>query len=104
VTIKGKTQREKVFLQGVAWIDPASYGIMRMRTDILKKTGHFDLPWLTTDVDYSEVHFEKSGKTLWLPLKVRVAGQMNQYTFRNEHRYSHYRFFRVQTEEKPKTD
>jgi hypothetical protein len=104
VTFVRKKEKEIVFLQGVAWIDPVSYGIMRMRTDILKVTGAFDLPWLTTQVDYSEVPFEKSGKTLLLPQRVRVDGQMAQYTFHNEHRYSDYLLFEVHAKSEPKSN
>lgn len=104
VTIQEKKSTETMFLQGVAWVDPANYGIMRMRTDILKKTTPTDLLWQTTDVEYSEVTFEHGAKTLWLPLEVKVAGEMDQYTFYNEHRYSDYRLFKVQAEEQPKTN
>jgi len=89
-----------VFLQGVAWINPAGFRIVRLRTDIQAPEPNVGLQRETTEVDYSEVNFEKSGKTLWLPRAVTVNGQLGDYVFHNLHRYSDYRLFNVQVEQK----
>jgi hypothetical protein len=91
-----------VFVQGVAWIDPARFRILRLRTDIQRPELSVGLQRETTEVEYSEVTFKQGGKTLWLPHDVIVSGQTNQYTFHNQHRYSDYRLFTVQTGEKDK--
>jgi hypothetical protein len=92
-----------VFVQGVAWIDPASFRILRLRTDIQQPELSVGLLRESTEVDYAEVAFRQGGKTLWLPREVTVRGQLRRYSFRNQHRYSHYRLFLVQTEEKQKS-
>jgi hypothetical protein len=92
-----------VFLQGVAWIDPVTYGIMRMRTDILKEIGGTGLRKETTDVEYAEVTFEQGNRSMWLPQEVTVSGQLGRYVFHNRHRYSDYRLFVVKAEEKPQS-
>jgi hypothetical protein len=89
-----------VFLQGVAWIDPVGYRILRLRTDIQAPEPNVGMQKETTQVVYSEVSFEKSGKTLWLPRAVTVNGQLRDYIFHNLHRYSDYRVFNVQVEQK----
>jgi len=91
-----------VFVQGVAWIDPVSFRILRVRTDIQQPELNAGLQRETTEVEYSEVTFKQGGKTLWLPREVSVIGQLKDYIFRNQHRYSDYRLFIVQTEEKQK--
>ena len=91
-----------VFAQGVAWVDPARYRILRLRTDIQQPELSVGLHWETTEVEYAEVTFKQGGKTLWLPREVNVSGQTNEYTFHNQHHYSDYRLFVVQTEEKHK--
>ena len=48
---------------------------------------------------YFEVTFKQGGKSLWLPRRVNVSGQMGRYTYQNRHDYSNYRLFVVQTEE-----
>lgn len=89
-----------VFLQGIAWIDPVGYRIVRLRTDIQAPEPSVGLQKETTEVVYSEISFEKSGKTLWLPRAVTVNGQLRDYIFHNLHRYSDYRVFNVQVEQK----
>jgi len=92
-----------VLLQGVAWVDPARFRILRLLTDIQQPELYVGLRRETTQVEYSEVTFKEGGKTLWLPREVKVRGQLRQYTFHNQHSYSHYRLFLVQTGEKQKS-
>ena len=89
-----------VYLQGIAWIDPVNFRIVRLRTDIEQPEINVGLQKETTEVVYSEVSFQHSGKTLWLPAEVTVNGQLLDYSFHNEHRYSSYRVFNVQVEQK----
>ena len=89
-----------VDLQGVAWIDPVSFRILRLRTDILQPESNVGLLRETIQVLYSDVSFGKSQETLWLPQEVTVTGQLKQYLFHNQHRYSDYRLFNVQVDQK----
>jgi len=89
-----------VFAQGVAWIDPVNFRILRLRTDIQKPELNVGLQRQTTQVEYSEVTFKHGGKTLWLPREVTVTGQLGRYVFHNRHSYSDYRLFVVQTDQK----
>jgi hypothetical protein len=89
-----------VYLQGVAWIDPVSFRIVRLRTDIEQPESNVGLLNETIQVLYSEVNFARSNATLWLPSVVTVSGQLNQYVFQNQHRYSDYQLFQVQVEQK----
>jgi hypothetical protein len=89
-----------VFTQGVAWIDPVSFRIVRLRTDLQRPELNVGLLKETTQVLYSEVSFTQSGKMLWLPREVTVTGQLGRYSFHNQHRYSDYRLFKVEVEQK----
>ena len=89
-----------VYMQGVAWIDPLSFRILRLRTDLQQPETNVGLLKETTQVLYSEVSFTQSDKTLWLPREVNVTGQLKQFLFRNQHRYTDYRVFKVQLEQK----
>jgi len=91
-----------VFVQGVAWIDPASFRILRMRTDIEQPEMDVGLKSETTQVEYAEVSFKEGGKTLWLPREVTVNGELNGNIFHNRHHYSDFRLFVVETEGKQK--
>jgi hypothetical protein len=87
-----------VLVQGVAWIDPVSFRILRLRTDIERPDSTVSLVRETTEIDYFEVTFKQGAKSLWLPRRVKVSGQMGRYTYQNRHDYSNYRLFVVQTE------
>ncbi len=89
-----------VYMQGIAWIDPVKYRILRLRTDIEMPDVHVGLTKETTEILYSEVKFQDGAKTLWLPRAVTVSGQLDKYIFHNQHRYSDYRLFNVQVDEK----
>ena len=89
-----------VLLQGVAWIDPVSFAILRLRTEILEPDLHVGLRRETTEVEFSEVTFKGSDKRLWLPRQVTVSGQLRQSVFSNQHHYSQYRLFIVEAGEK----
>ncbi|MGA3323328.1 MAG: hypothetical protein ABSF45_02560 [Terriglobia bacterium] len=89
-----------IFMQGVAWIDPLSFRILRLRTDIEQPEVNVGLQKETIQVLYSEVSFTEDGKTLWLPREVYVTGQVGKLNFHNQHRYSDYRLFKVQVDQK----
>jgi len=89
-----------VFVEGVAWIDPVSFRILRLRTDIQPPELDIGVQTETTEIEYSEVTFQQGGKTLWLPRQVTVSGRLGTDTFQNRHRYSDYRFFLVETNQK----
>jgi hypothetical protein len=99
-SVRSLDRKGVVFLQGVAWIDPTGYRIVRLRTDIQQSESNVGLQKETTQVLYSGVSFAKSGKTLWLPSEVTVTGHLQEYIFHNLHRYSDYRLFNVQVEQK----
>ncbi|HUI41172.1 MAG TPA: hypothetical protein VL523_04310 [Terriglobia bacterium] len=97
--LNGKSAQ--LFYQGVAWIDPSSDQIARMRLDLLRP--HLDVGLLhqTTQIQFSEFHVPEADSSLWLPLTVTVTTNEDGQIFRNRHRYSNYRLFTVKTVIKP---
>jgi len=86
-----------IFVQGIAWLDPVTFNVLRLRTDLQHPETTVGLLKETTEVEYSEVRFPQGGKKLWLPRQVSVSGQLGRYAFRNRHHYSDYRLFNVQS-------
>ncbi len=87
-----------ILVQGLAWIDPVSYQIVRMRTDLLFP---LDDPYLrqeTTDSQFAAVRFPGHAHPVWLPVDVTVSLGWNRQSFRNEHYYSDFKLFRVVTQ------
>jgi hypothetical protein len=87
-------------LQGIAWVDPASLQIVRMRTDLLPGIDTADLRYAITQIKLEEVRFPKMERSLWLPHEVVVTTNwMGGANIRNRHRYSDYRLFTVDAQE-----
>jgi hypothetical protein len=90
-----------VLLQGVAWIDPTTYQIIRMRTDLLAPRPDVHLERQSTEIRFAEVHLKTLPGAFWLPGEVVVTVSIFGETYRNTHRYSHFRLFKVETQETP---
>ena len=90
-----------VLLQGVAWIDPTTYQIIRMRTDLLAPRPDVHLERQSTEIRFAEVHLKTLPSAFWLPDEVVVNVSIFGETYRNTHRYSHFRLFKVETQEIP---
>jgi len=91
------------FSQGLAWIDPQSYQITRLRTDLLRPLPEINLQRETTEIVYGEVHFNGMDAGFWVPQQVTVSVDWNGKHLRNEHRYSEFKLFRVEANEKEGT-
>ena len=88
------------FSQGLAWIDSETYQIIRLRSDLLKPVQSLNLQRQTTEIAYGEVHFKDNTTGFWVPRQVTVSVDWNGKHLRNEHRYSEFKLFQVQANEK----
>lgn len=86
--------------QGLVWVDPGTYQIVRMRTDLLAPRGDVGLGRATQEIWYSEVRFASVAEPFWLPQEVVVTSISMGQTYRNRHRYSDYRVFTVAAQDK----
>jgi Flp pilus assembly protein TadD len=91
-----------ILLQGIAWTDATGYYVVRMRTDLLAPLSQVRLEKQTTEIRFREVRFKEVRSLLWLPGEVAVTVEWKGKTYRNLHRYSDFKLFNVQTEEKRK--
>jgi hypothetical protein len=103
--------------QGIAWVDKRNFHILRMRTDLLARQPEIGLELQTTKIRFFEVRFADVPVPLWLPREVDVdlkfadpavkqdavnsqepvAFGAFDTVFRNVHRYTDYRRYRVST-------
>jgi len=93
-----------VMIQGIAWVDKRDFQIIRIRTDLLAPRPDLALDYQTTEIIFSPVRLVDAPVPLWLPKAVNVNARVEVHspvhgitfiTFRNEHRYSDYRLYRV---------
>jgi hypothetical protein len=59
--------RTPVLVRGLVWVDPNTYQIVRMRTDMLKPDLRDGVLQQTTEIWLSEVRFADSPQPFWLP-------------------------------------
>ena len=81
--------------QGILWVDKNNFQILRMRSDLLAPNNEIQLNQLTTDVTFGWVQLQEVGSPLWLPSEVTVYIEIAGHKFRNLHRYTNYRRYRV---------
>lgn len=86
-----------MFFQGVAWVDPSDFRIVRIRTDLLAPLPEVSLQRLTADVRFAPTRIEQVPALLSLPREVTITSKVSGWTLREIHRYSEYRLFRVQS-------
>jgi len=86
----GREKSIRMLLQGLAWVDPASRQMVRLRTDLLAPLVEAGLFRYTTDVRFHEVRFGETSKARWLPVEATVTTERNSAIYRNIHRFSDY--------------
>jgi VWFA-related protein len=82
-------------LQGIAWIDSTNYQIARLRTDVFPPPSDASVWRLISDIHYREVHFPQLDSALWVPERIVVTMSLTDRMWRDEHHYSGFRIFRV---------
>jgi len=91
-----------ILLQGLAWIDPTNFQIVRLRTDLLAPQSKVRLQRQTTEIHFKEVSFKEVATAFWLPQEVSVTVDWRGRIYRNWHRYSDFKLFNVETKEERK--
>jgi hypothetical protein len=86
----------RYLVQGLIWLQPDYYQIMRMQTSAIVPAG--PVQYQVTDVHYWKVQFEGATNSFWLPYEVTVDLKVRDDLYRNQHRYSDYKLFDVQTD------
>ncbi len=90
----------QLLMQGIVWVDPVSYQILRIRTELLYPDILASLMRQGTDIRFSEVHFDAVPQSFWLPRDVTVTWKLSGRSYRNQHRYSDYKVFTVESYDK----
>jgi tetratricopeptide (TPR) repeat protein len=91
-----------LLIQGVAWIDPTGFQILRLRTDLLAPQPNIRLQTQTIEIHFRQVSFKEAASALWLPQQVSVTVNWRGRVYRNQHRYSDFKLFNVDTKEQRK--
>ena len=87
-------------LAGTALLDAETGTVVRVSTELGAAMDDLGLKSLRTEVDYSAVSFPRNPKTYWLPQQATVEVNTARQHWKNQHRFSGYRLFSVNVEEK----
>jgi len=90
-----------LLVQGLVWIDSETFQVMRIKTWLLAPRTDIGLEVHTSTVDFYPVHPSGFGRVLWLPRDVEVVANYRGRWFKNTHRYSNFKLFRVTSTIKP---
>lgn len=91
-------------LSGTARIDPETGAVVHISTELGAPMDDLGLKSFRTEVDYSAVSFPRNPKTYWLPQQATVEVNTARQHWKNQHRFSDYRLFSVNVEEKIDTE
>lgn len=86
-----------MYLQGVAWVDPSDFRILRLRTDLLFPLPEISLHRLTASIQFVPTKIDEVQSLLWLPRDVVVTSECGGSTLHEIHKYSKYRLFRARS-------
>ena len=95
--------RISILYQGIAWIDPASKRILRMREDLLAPRPDAKLTRFTAKVRYGAVVVKKAeaavpqDANLWLPRQADLDWNLAGQAGGERHTYSNYRLYVVKS-------
>jgi hypothetical protein len=109
---EGHTANTQVnlLMQGIAWVDKATFQILKLRTDLLAPRPEIGMDRLTSIVTFGEVQLPDVSATSLLPINVQVTADFNapgrttgfsQTNFHNEYRYSDYKRYNLSAKPLP---
>jgi hypothetical protein len=87
----------RVAYQGLAWIDPENFQIVRMRIDLLKPKP--EVGSQMTVIQLTETHLPLVAKSMWLPAEVVIVRPIKGGSMRETHHLSDYRVFTSEKKE-----
>ena len=85
--------------RGTAWIDPASWAVVRIQAGLGDSMADMGLLRLDADVTYSNVQFNSS-TSYWLPARAVIDAETKRQHWHNTHLFTGYKRFTVDTDVK----
>jgi hypothetical protein len=95
-------QAYPTILKGRAWISAGSFHLLRVETDLVKSIPEIRLDSYHMAIDYAPVKSASGKVELWLPAAVEVYTKFRGHLFRQQHDFSNFVLFSVNSAEKVK--
>ena len=91
-------------LRGRAWIDPKSYQVWHLESDLTKPMPEIRLSVEHIAIDYGPVTFQSRGQQLWLPIDAKIYWERNKRRFYRHHSFSpNFKMFEVDSNQQIQT-
>jgi len=88
-----------VALKGRAWIDPGTFQVLRLESDLVEPLKDFDLTEQHIVISYQRVQFRAQEQQLWLPQVADLYVQRQGHRYYRRHTFSNFQLFTVDTSE-----
>ncbi len=95
--------RALILVHGLAWVDAEDFHVLRLHTYLLNPVPEVRLQKLATEIQFHRVEFSGLDGGLWLPEQVEITVDWRGRHLRNQHRYSDFRLFNIETIDKVQT-
>jgi hypothetical protein len=87
-------------LKGRAWLTADSYSLLHVDTDLVSPIKGIRLDYEHMSIDYQPVLFTTKKGSLWLPSDAQVFTKLRGHYYRQDHSFSKFTLFSVDTKEK----
>ncbi|MGA7224370.1 MAG: carboxypeptidase-like regulatory domain-containing protein [Candidatus Acidiferrales bacterium] len=89
-----------VALKGRAWIDAATFQVLRLETDLVRPVKEIELSHERLSIEYGEVQFHSHELQLWLPKSAELYWERHKRSYYRRHDFSNFKVFAVDTHQK----
>jgi tetratricopeptide (TPR) repeat protein len=89
-----------VALKGRAWIDAATYQVVRLESELVNPIPQIRLQRESLTIAYAPVQFNSQNIQLWLPARAELLVVMDKTAFYRTHAFSNFQLFTVGTNQK----
>jgi hypothetical protein len=87
----------QVHLQGRAWIDPGSFQVMRMETELQAPIPEIFLAEEQIAIEYAPVRFKTQNIEIWLPNEAELHVVRKNHVYFRRHTFTNFKLFNVET-------
>ena len=86
-----------VYLEGRAWIDPGSFQVTRLESELQKPISEIELKYEHIWIRYAPVQFNSQKMQIWLPQEAELYVERKGHRYRRSHKYTDFLVFNVET-------
>jgi len=87
----------RVYIEGRAWIDPGSYQVIRLESELQNPVSEIGLTKERIVIHYAPVEFRTQKTAIWLPQKAELYVERKRQRYYRQHTFTNFMVFNVET-------